>query len=774
MKKFAKIFTMIAICFVCAFGFVACGKNPIVSAVVKNGTLITTVVKDQEVDTSSVEVVLTYKDKTTKTVKTEDLKFSNVDTSTTGEKDLTITYEKENYSFTVKIKVVASEADVISVISLESELVQDFVAKKNATGVEQTEFRNHDDYIYAGTENTFHFRIKATGVDLEGNPLSNLKKVRTVVTVAVMKYSSWVVLSDENVADYMTINTEDATFKFKDSAIQEEAFRITVKAANPEAGMEEANVSFTAEVKVIDAFNVYTEKELCAFDNTTTDINKSFDWSEIKEEVGVAGKNIKGIILQSDLSVTKDDVPADVFWTRNSPNFKTAVGKVDGGNGSQANREEKLIGTPIDKAGCGIYRRRVVDGDDFQFVGNFFTIDFSKFPKMIVETNGSSDYVYVEKGEIMTAHLSAFFVEKQNDKVGFTQETKMLWKNIAFSGNGGLSEDPTDSIANSGGLLMMKVNNVNFTAYNTLTNNFYIGYFFKKGNENPEFEGNYLVDKCAGYYSYQCLFYMQGAKNVIIRDSKFKHASGPAIISDHLSPGKTGDGIEITRMDIIHSTIESKVSAASPWLGKYGGTTIIQGISQANPAIYAVEKATPTIAKDLLSGSKTIKDDKGNETVYEVYDLVALIKSSEEAGATSARVQGYIRFFDSDDEYKDYYDKSNPKVTTYGLDLMKDSKNHINAAKTDEFDANLIDIAISAGNTYFQDALTGKYVDGATARAIQEAIGGMNKQQAVMTVKGQDTTVADAGKRLTAASKYVNVYTGTGMGAIFGVGGSNK
>ena len=64
MKKFAKIFTMIAICFVCAFGFVACGKNPIVSAVVKNGTLITTVVKGETVDTSATEVVLTYKDKT--------------------------------------------------------------------------------------------------------------------------------------------------------------------------------------------------------------------------------------------------------------------------------------------------------------------------------------------------------------------------------------------------------------------------------------------------------------------------------------------------------------------------------------------------------------------------------------------------------------------------------------------------------------------------------------------------------------------------------------
>ena len=48
----------------------------------------------------------------------------------------------------------------------------------------------------------------------------------------------------------------------------------------------------------------------------------------------------------------------------------------------------------------------------------------------------------------------------------------------------------------------------------------------------------------------------------------------------------------------------------------------------------------------------------------------------------------------------------------------------------------------------------------------------MDPQTALMTVKGADKTVADAGTRLTAASKYVNVYTGMGMGAIFGVGGS--
>lgn len=750
MKKFAKIFTMIAICFVCAFGFVACGKNPIVSAVVKNGTLITTVVKGETVDTSATEVVLTYKDKTTKEVTAADLSFSKVDTATVGTKKLTITYSKENYSFDVEITVVASEADVVSVISLESELVQEFIAKKNATGNERIEFKNHDDYLYAGTENTFHFRIKATGIDLEGNRLTGLKKVRTDVTVSVLKYSNWVVLSKEDVADYMTINTEDATFNFKDKATEEEAFRITVKAANPAAGMEEANVSFTAEVKVIDAFNVYTAKELSAYDNSTAGNEKVFDWTAIKQEAGVAGKTINAVILQSDISVTRNDVPTEVFWNKNSENFSSF----------SADKQKALLGTTIDRNGYGLYKRFISDGDEFQFIGNFFTVDFSAFPKMVGEGKEASTLVDVEKQQIITSHFCAFYNRKADENKNFTKQTTTNWKNVAFVGNGGLSEDPVESIANSGGLLMMKNNSISFEGNNTISNNFYIGYFFELGEEYGEFEGNYVVDSCRGYYSYQCLFYMWGAKHTIIRDSEFKHASGPAIIADHVGANTSGDGGQISRIDVIHSTIESKVTTASPWLINYGATDIITQISQANRAIYAVENAT--IGKSLSHGTKDIDEGGTTPKKYEVFDLVALIKSSSNEGASTGRVQGYVRFFDNQEAYNKFYATGEDhEETTYGLDMMKTSLNYM---KQINFADAIMPGGPAAGNIYFQDALTGKFVDASTAQAVGTS--------GDPTIKGSDKNVADAGSRLTTNSKYVNIYIPTGMGAIFGVGSS--
>ena len=55
------------------------------------------------------------------------------------------------------------------------------------------------------------------------------------------------------------------------------------------------------------------------------------------------------------------------------------------------------------------------------------------------------------------------------------------------------------------------------------------------------------------------------------------------------------------------------------------------------------------------------------------------------------------------------------------------------------------------GNIYFQDILTGKYVDAGTAQG------------------AGDPTSAPAGERLTAESKYVNVYFYLGMAGVFGL-----
>lgn len=737
MKKFAKIFTMIAICFVCAFGFVACGKNPIVSAVVKSGTLATAVVKNETIDTSNVKVVLTYKDKTTKEVTAADLKFSDVDTSTTGEKDLTITYEKENYSFVVKVKVVATEMDVNSIISLTSELLRDFNENKNATD-EYISFKDQAGMILVGNQNEFNFRIAAAGKDALGKRIENLTQFRTIVTLERLVNQGYQAVNEDAVEDWVTINTIGATFKFKDNAIGEQ-FRISVKAANPDESAEENQVGFMAEVKIVDAFNVYTAKELSVYDNARENGRKeSFDWSAIKTELGLTNVKVNGIVLQDRIVITKDDVPADVFWTDNTPSFDASAKVLDD---DLEKAKNILRGTPIDYRGQGLFTRKISDGEEFNFYGNYFTVDLKEFPKMVMggtELNDADGYVLAGNettgGKMMTAHLCVFYNYK--GAVQFTKQTVSNWENLGFYGNGGLSKNKTEEYTNSGGIILMKSNDVNFKATNTLTNNFYIGYFFMKGEPN-DLEGHFVVDNCRGFNSYQCLFYLYGAKDVTIKLSEFKSAGGPAIIADHVGHDSSGQGGYPTNIKLIESEIESKVTGKEPWFATYNASAIVTMLASMNAGLYSKEKED--LGKDLIVGQT--KD--GSQQM----NIALIFKSSKMQSVTPYRILGTAKVYNTVADYE-----ANKQI--YALDLDHNAQNH--ASKQ-----NMIDIAMGTlkpdpnmgaiGNIYFQDILTGKYVDAGTAQGTG------------------DPTSAPAGERLTAESKYVNVYFYLGMAGVFGL-----
>lgn len=752
MKKFAKIFAMIAVCFVCVLGFTACGKpkdNSIVSAVVKSG-LETSIVKDEQLETSNVVVTVKYKDGKTKDISATDLDFSTIDTTTVGEKTLTITYK--DYSFDVTITVVANQQSLLSIFQLTSGLVTDYNTKKASDG-ELERFEDGTQDLLAGQQNTFHFRIKAAGNSSDGGRIEGLTEIDTIIKVEILRDSAWVELSGAQLEEYVAVNTVGAKFDFEEKAIGEK-FRITVRPVNAQEGIPESQISFTQEIKVIDAFNVYTAKDLCVYDNSKeVKSTEGFDWTSFKQENGYAGITVKGMVLQGDIYVTAEDVPSEIFWDKNRADNKSRFNTVVGSNLNGVT-EKTLQGTPIDKDGIGIYTRIISDGDEFNFYGNYFTVNFSNFPKMIVDqyidgTSGTTyHYVYQpkddskeekDKASMMTAHLTAFYTLKFSEQTQITKETSVNWSNIAFYGNGGYEDQKV--YENSGGILMMKNEDINFTATNTVTNNFYIGYFFEYGDADNQYVGNYEVNKCRGFNSYQCLFYFYGAKNVKIVDSTFQNAGGPAIIADHVDPDE--DENYPTGIDIINSTIESKVTGAEPWFATYGATEQIVQIIAMNAAFAGESRGL--IAKE---------DNKS------YLNLVLIIKSSHAEGMTSERVNGYARIFENQTDYDAFYDESNPTSNIFGLELDKNVKNWNNYANfidvgmgTTGLETAVLTISALKGNVYFQDAKTGKYTDATTIQ------------------KGQrrgDPYCATVGNRISASTNYVNVYLSNGMGAVLG------
>ncbi len=721
MKKVSKILLSILFCISAVFAVSACGKVQITSARVKSGTLETTIVKGEELDTSNTVVIFYYNNNTNKEVSAMDLTFSAIDTSVVGNKTLTITYSKEDYKFNVTIKVVASEADVNSIEQLESELLNDFNAKRTDTG-EQTSFADKEQLLYVGDDNPFNFRILASGVDGAGNQVDNITKVRTNITVELKEGNGYVLLEGAELANYVTIDTENTSFQFSSNAI-DKVFKITVSAVNADPVYEEYT-RFSAELTVVDGYNVYDVSELSLYDNDYADDSDidGRNWTDYKHAHGLEDIEVNGLILQKDIYITSEDVPSDVFWSTSSPNYSTVKGKVPA--------SVEFEGTPIDHSGKALYSRVIKNGEKFNFIGNYFQINLSQFPKAVIEGTDATSENPVGQGYVLTGdsasyittHLPVFRTEQASGST-ITQETNVNWKNFNFYGNGALNTEPE----NSGSILLMKNQTVNFTGYNTIMNNFYIGYFFELGNKIETVGtnnynnniGQYVVDSCKGYNSYQCLFYLWGAEHTVIKNSEFKTAGGPAIIADHCRMSnndyKTGN---VSQIDIYKSLIESKVTANSVWFANYGMSKYVTDVAQAEMLYDGSTGLLPNTGKTI------IPDYTGDNKDVAVLDMVALIKAG---GFGAARCQGYVRIFETEQDYNKFYGYKDEtqEYTVYGLDMSESTK-QVNGS-------NLAQLALNLGSNFFESSGNGGYINsnvannGLTSTAGQDKANGFNE-----------------------------------------------
>lgn len=663
MKKINTIIFAMLCVLVGGIVLTSCDSVELKNAYVKNGTLATTVACGEELDTSKTVLVLEFTDQAkNREIAAKDLEFSEIDTQTTGQKTLTITFnefgEDGKVTFSahadVTITVVATEADVNSIMSLESELLRDFnyYKKERPENEKREEFKDLSQPLYVGDDNAFNFRIKASGLDGANNPVSNIMKVRTDIKIERKDGENFVELTEEALSQYVEIDTENTTLDFTEEAVGQ-TFRVTVKAHNRAEGYEESNTSFSTELEVVDGFNVYNAKELSVYDNTNSAYN------EMKEELGIANINPKAIILQDDIQITKEDVDPNFFY--DAVKDKSAIDTVKG-------RGVDITGTPKDKSGTGLYHRKIANGETFDFIGNYFSIDLKQFPLIVLEqedaANGNIVVTDEEKPEYITTHLCVFYTTSKEETI--TEGTQVNWKNLSFIGNGALNTKPE----NSGAILLMKEHRVNFKAYNTIMQNFYIGYFFEMGQKDQP-EGEFLVDNCKGYDAYQTLFYMWGPKHAKITNSEFIGAGGPAIIADTVNADKISNGTAgvdyyPANIDIVNSKIESEVSGQEPWFVTYNADALVSAFLTMEDQLFNDETKNAA----LPSSNKTIYSSFVNDgdKVVPRFNLVAIIKDGNNEGLpTGKKLSGYVRIFKTEEEYKAFYEEQ--KMTTYGLDL---------------------------------------------------------------------------------------------------------
>lgn len=686
MKKIAKYVSALVLCLIAGVVLTACGKTKITSAHIKSGTIATTIVKNEQLDTSNAVAVIEYSNDTVKEVGSNELTFGTIDTSTTGTKDLTVTYD--GFNFTVKIKVVATEADVSVVTSFSSDLLTEFKANSGEKLNEREEFVQKNKVQLVGDDNALDFRINAKGVDGNGNLVEDLTKVRTQIKFEEVGGTdvqpTYRELTDAEVEQIALVNTENTTIDFVDGVATGKTYRITVSAVNydPIYFDKQNPASFTATVKVVDGYNVYTAEELSVLDNTNTENG----WTALKQAWGLENVNPKSVVLQRSLTITDAVLPARNFYTQQEVDNLPSADK--------EKTNQPIVGSLKDSASAdeGLYLRNVLDDEEFNLYGNYFDIDFSQVSRIVID--GDKKGVSVpetdgEEPEYITTHTPALRVtgaklvdeNRVNVEIGETSQGTGYIKDVYFIGNGERSSDPLAS----GGLILLKSKGVNFTADNVIQKDFTIGYFPEYGynlseegivgdealrnvkNEgNPNLNSTFNFLNCKGYNNYSSIAYLWGCPKVYFENCDFVGAGGPVMIVDHVTSSNnynklTGEGGYATNVDVVNSNLESLVKGEEPWFRTYNGAT------SAVKSLTLADAAYANVGKTFLTTS--------NEGISGVMNMLFIFKFGAKEFSLSPNVtRGYARVFNTVEDYESYYTTgklADGKTTYYGYDRTK-------------------------------------------------------------------------------------------------------
>ena len=264
-------------------------------------------------DFSGVTATITYNDGSTKQATAAELQFGTIDTSTSGKKSLTVTYEKFTETFTITVKSEAVDpsgfiVDVETPASLSS-----LSAKKDL-------FLNKEYGYVVGDDNPFFFKLKLTILDANNEIVEE-----TNYTSFSQVYLDGTLLKGDSLATYVTIDEENNSFDFTDAAIGK-TFKLTTRPLDGVEGREE-DMTRSLTVTVVNGLNIYEAWEL----NYITNYNE-FDF---KGEAGIdmtqveivdkflatkgatRPEKLEGIVLHNDLTIEREDLPAEYFLDSN-------------------------------------------------------------------------------------------------------------------------------------------------------------------------------------------------------------------------------------------------------------------------------------------------------------------------------------------------------------------------------------------------------------------------------------------------------------------------
>ncbi len=472
-----------------------------------------------------------------------------------------------------------------------------FQTNKGEKDNKQTEFYDRTQELTVGDDNAFVVMPEVQFIKITDNIPEAFVPEEWNYVITVSRYTeqnTYVELNDADLATFVDkIDAKNATVDFSTEAIGNK-FKISVYPEGTDTS-DIADFTKSIEVVVVDAYNVYTANELAYIENgTRQDEKRDGVWAEFKKTNGLTAEAKAGIVLQANVSITKENLPSYFFYQKGDAGV---VGAAD---------EERVVGSLKDYE--NLYERHLSGSEQFIIIGNYFTIDCASLPVVVRPGWGVGEIITDDRAYESHSSLTMF----QHKDNGEENKTRVEMKNINFIGNAPRVEDTSKT----GGIILGK-SQVETLMYNNISNNFFITFFPEVSRER------YTIQKCKSYNAYSCFVYVWGSNDVHIDESEFNSAGGPVIIADHV----TDERDMPSSVTVTNSELHSYVTGQEAWFQMYQATNLTS-------QIFAMNSAFTPLGRSFLKTRGT-----GSE-MLQFMDFVAFYKSGDTNGMTSIKITG--------------------------------------------------------------------------------------------------------------------------------------
>ena len=589
-SKIAKIITVISI-IVALLLLASCTGNggalTRTSFTVDRSSIKTAYLIGEEIDFSGIKATAKYSDASLNKVYTyNDLTITYADdiTATVGEKEITVSFDDPNLLdkavTTVKITVteepVLPDDQVLVVTQFEKPLSITAFESANANAGKTAygassfagEFAIGNQTYVIGNENEFKFKplFAVLNEDLD---IIELENFYSVVTLYIEKDGQYVELTkvngEGNISEYYdgdtiiaTVNTFTGIYDFSNNAAGAKV-KISVLPSADHYVTDESPI--TLEAKIINAYNVYEAWQLAVIDN------KNAAWDTMKEEHGIKGLNVSGVVLHCDIDVTENDVPAEFFYVCDKEIVYT-----DKSNPSDIKTIVKPAGSKYLIDSTFIYDR--TGAGDFTIQGNLFTIDVSSFPLIAspavfgadAQKDYGSDYSNASLFRFESVVWDVYAAAMTSTPADVAEVTV---ENLSFIGNAKRNnyEDAEGNLVSAGGLIFLKSSHFTKTMMNNIIGNSgFITYFVDYGAELH-------VSNAKCYDSYQNAAFSFANSVLDIKDSFINGCGGPIVIAQ----GEIDFNV-YPKNTITNTIVETHLTGGELWFHAVGATTVIDGV----------------------------------------------------------------------------------------------------------------------------------------------------------------------------------------------------